>query len=152
VPNSNTAALFAQANVVKIEIPGLGSGQGTRLGEEAFRLDRVSGGFDRVIVRGMNVARALDHKSVVDRTILYMVGAITPQNTLDGKVIDRAALGPAARAGGVIFQNEATRRIFLASLPLYRGSTFVVPPSVDEATLERSREAPSVPSTRKYIL
>ncbi|GEP61435.1 glycosyltransferase [Reyranella soli] len=140
IPNSNTAELFSRANVVKVDLDTHGSGQGERLGEEILKLDRVSGGFDFLVVRGFTLAKALDTKYLRDRLVLYTVGLISPDNVENGKLASSPLLNRARRTAGLIFQNETTRSIFKASAPDYQGDLYIVPPSVDPLVLNAAAE------------
>ena len=140
IPNSNTAELFSRPNIVKVDLDGVGAGQGAKLGTEAARLDRISGGFDFVIVRGIEAAKSLDTKYLCDRLVLYSVGLISPENVEDGKLVHTGLLSRARRTTGLIFQSETTRDIFARSAPDYRGGLHVVPPSVDPLVLKRAAD------------
>lgn len=153
VPNSISSAILRLPNVAKLDlvVPAGASIEET-MAAEATTLDRLSGGFDTVIVRGTGLAQALQTRSIRSRTLFYGVGMITPGNTEDGRCTDEAALHLMGKHAGLIFQNERTRDIFLRSMPDYAGQCLVIPPSVDADDLAAARTiAPARPGQRTIV-
>jgi glycosyltransferase involved in cell wall biosynthesis len=134
VSNGVTAELFGRSNVAKIDLVASGSERVADIAKQIRAIDRTSGGFDLIIVRGIDFAKVIVDKSTRDRSIYYGAGMF--RRGLGGEVVtDEAALGVAARCSGIIFQNAQMEKLFRERELHYRGDCYDIAPCVEEGAL-----------------
>jgi glycosyltransferase involved in cell wall biosynthesis len=152
IPNSINAPMFSRPNVVKLDLQLPTEKRAEALAAEVTLLDRISGGFDTIIVRGTAVAAAMTNRSLRSRTVFYSVGLITPDTVTDGVYNDESGLHLMRGHEALIFQSEHTRDIFLRSTPSFQGRCYVFPPSVDVEDLDAAQASASASEDGRYIV
>lgn len=133
VSNGVTAELFDKPNVAKIDLWASGSERIHDIARRIHMLDRSSGGFDLIVVRGVDFAKVIVDKATRDRTVYYGVGMFRHE---DGEVVtDETKLHVASKCSGVIFQNRLMERMFRERHPDFRGECYRIAPCVEDRAL-----------------
>lgn len=153
IPNSISASILSAKNVAKVDIflPN-GRKSAEVLAENISILDRLSGGFDTIIIRGIDVARSVTSRALRARSILYCVGLIKPADVRAEICTNADSLLLMKGYGGTIFQNSLSRDIFLRSCPGYSGACYVIPPSVEISDLAAAAKTWHAPQHSRYIV
>lgn len=139
VSNGVTADLFSRPNVAKIDLLSSGVDRIHDIAGQIRTIDRTSGGFDLIIVRGIDFARTIVDKSLRDRCVYYGAGMFGRAE--DGTLVtDELALTVASKCSGVIFQNNVMEKLFRQRRSNFRGDCYCIVPCVDESALAASSQ------------
>jgi glycosyltransferase involved in cell wall biosynthesis len=134
VSNGVTAEIFDKPNVAKIDVACSSQDRIAEIAKQIRLLDRTSGGFDLVIVRGIEFAQGIVDNATRDRVVYYGAGMFRREH--DGSVsVDDTALRLAARCSAVIFQNSTMERMFRERQAAYRGTCYCMPPCVEDSAV-----------------
>lgn len=137
VSNGVTAEVFGKPNVAKIDLVSAASDRSADLASQIRLLDGNSGGFDLMIVRGVDLGKALVGPATRARMVYYAAGMF--RREVDGALhVDDTALSVGAKCSAVIFQNEQMEALFRERCPDYAGECYCIAPAVEEAALARA--------------
>ncbi len=145
LPNALNREIFRQANVAKLDL--IPAATSKERAERAYLVDRLSGGFDRCIVRGLELAKAFSRPPTRGRTDVYAIPLVSAGLVRGARPDSGAVL--ASRFRGVIFQGADLRNGFVRAFPKFAGEAITIPPTyaswVAEAPLPPVEDATASP-------